>query len=324
MRKLNQENLVGVWSAIPTPFTSELELDTESVSRLVEHQVRLGIKGLFVASPNGEGHLMSDSMRMELAKEMVKNNHERMLLSMQVKDNSVKLMLDDIKCMKDCGIDIAVINFPLSYIIEPKLEYIQRLYLSVLEKSVLPIAVCHVSGFPFILKSILLLEEICFHPKVVLVKDCSGGYPEPTKMFMKSFRKHKELLPALAGTEFECIPYVKSDYDGLLLGSACFTGFVAGEILDLAKDKRMKDAQKIQDYMNSLLVDVFGLELEHYLVGQKQMMVELGIFNTAKTLQNYPVSEELINTIKEIVRQEKEYLLSQIKHSKTKRMIKMC
>jgi hypothetical protein len=45
MRKVNQENVAGVWSAMPTPFTEKLELDTESVSRLVEHHVRLGIKG---------------------------------------------------------------------------------------------------------------------------------------------------------------------------------------------------------------------------------------------------------------------------------------
>ncbi|MDD5728026.1 MAG: dihydrodipicolinate synthase family protein [Victivallales bacterium] len=58
MKSLNRENIAGIWSAVPTPFTDELELDTEAVSCLVEHQVRLGIKGFFLASPNGEGSLM--------------------------------------------------------------------------------------------------------------------------------------------------------------------------------------------------------------------------------------------------------------------------
>jgi len=61
-----------------------------------------------------------------------------------------------------------------------------------------------------------------------------------------------------------------------------------------------------------LLIDVFGLDFEHFLIGQKQMMVTLGIFSTAKNLYNYPISEEFIATIKEVVEQEKEFLLPEI------------
>ena len=137
MKELNRKNVAGIWSAIPTPFTDELELDSESVSQLVEHHVRLGIKGLFLSSIIGEGYLMSDSMKMDLAAEVVKSNQDRMLLSMLVADNPAKLMIDNIKRIEDCGIDIAVIGFPFTPIkIEP--DFLRKLYLTVLEKSPLP------------------------------------------------------------------------------------------------------------------------------------------------------------------------------------------
>lgn len=303
MKKLNRENIAGVWSAMPTPFTDELELDIEAVSRLVEHQVRLGIKGLFLASPNGEGRLMSDSMRMKLAEEVVKCNRDRMLLSMQIEDNPAKLMLDNIKRIEDYGIDIAVISFPFTPI-EIEQEYLQELYFSVLEKSSLPIALYHINRT----SSSPLLGEIILQPEVVLVKDCSNDLSK-TAMILNTAKGRKNELFTLSGNEANCISPVKFGYDGVLLNSACFTGFIADGILRLAREGRIEDAVEVQSYMNSILVDVFGVDFEYFLTGQKQILVELGIFDTAKTLQNDQITDDHLKTIRKIVREEKEFLL---------------
>jgi len=303
MKKLNCENVAGIWSAMPTPFTEDLKLDSESVSRLLEHHVRLGIKGLFLASINGEGHLMSDSMRMELAAEVVKNNRDRMMLSMLVEDNPAGVMTDNIKRIEDIGIDIAVIGFPFTPIyIEEK--YLRELYFSVLEKSSLPIALCHFNR----VSSASLLGKILLHPKVILVKDFSSD-PGITAMILNSAKGRENELFTLGANEANCMPSVGRNYDGFLLNSACFTGFIANAIFEFAQAGRIKDAREIQDYMNSLLVEAFGLELDNYLVGQKQIMVELGIFNTAKTFQDDQITDKCLKAIRKIVREEKEFLL---------------
>jgi 4-hydroxy-tetrahydrodipicolinate synthase len=299
---------------MPTPFTKKLELDTESASRLVEHQVRLGIKGIILASPNGEGYLMSDSMRMELVKEVVKSNEERMLLSMSIMDSSAVVMLDNIKRIADCGIDIAVIGFPFTPI-DIELEYLQELYLSVLEKSPLPVSINHINKYSPTCDETELFKQLIMHPKVVQLNDCSNS-PGKMDMVLTALRKRGNELSVFTGNEFSCASYAGIGYEGFLLGSACFTGFIANKILELAHAGRIKDAWEMQDHMNILLLDVFGRELEHYLVGQKQIMVELGVFSTARTIQDYPVSEEFINKIKKIVRQGKGLLLPQINHSK--------
>jgi N-acetylneuraminate lyase len=303
MKRLNRENIAGVWSAMPTPFTENLKLDEESVSRLVEHQVRLGIKGLLLASPNGEGCAMSDSMRMELAKMVIKSNRGRMFLAMLVQDNPAKLMLDDIKRIEDCRIDIAVIGFPFTPIkIEP--EFLRKLYFTVLEKSSLPIALYHFNRT----SPDLLFGEIILHPKVVLVANCSND-PGKTAIILNTAKGRENELFTLSGDEANCVSPVKFGYDGVLLNSACFTGFIANGILELAKVKRIKEAVEVQEYMNSILIEAFGIDLEYFLVGQKQILVELGIFNTARTIQNHQISDEYITRIKEIVQEEKEFLL---------------
>ena len=303
MKSLNRENIVGVWSAVPTPFTEDLELDVDAVSRLVEHQVRLGIKGLFLATPNGEGRAMSDSMRMELAKEVVESNQDRMLLAMQIQDNPARLMLDDIKRIENCGIDIAVIGFPFTPIkIEP--DVLKELYFKVIEKSSLPIALYHVnrdSPAP-------LLQEILLQPKVIIAANCTNN-PHKSAMILNTAKGRENKLFTLSSNEANCISPVKFGYDGVLLNTACFTGFMAAGILRLVKEGRIEDAVEVQSYMNSILVDVFGMDFEYFLAGQKQILVELGIFNTAKNFLGEPISSERMARIKEIVKEEKELLL---------------
>jgi dihydrodipicolinate synthase/N-acetylneuraminate lyase len=303
MKSLNRENIAGVWSAVPTPFTEEMELDSEAVSRLVEHQVRLGIKGLLLASLNGEGSAMSDFMRIELAKEVVKNNRDRMLLSMLIQDNPAKLMLDDIKRIEDCGIDIAAIAFPFTPV-KIKPEYLKRLYFKLIKKSPLPIALYHVNRA----SPIPLFVEIILQPKVILVANCTND-PHKTAIILNTAKGRENKLFTLNSNEANCISPVKFGYDGVLLNTACFTGFMAAGILRLTKEGRTEDAVEVQSYMNSILIDVLGMDFEYFLAGQKQILVELGIFNTAKNLLDEQISSERIARIKEIVKEEKELLL---------------
>jgi 4-hydroxy-tetrahydrodipicolinate synthase len=308
MKALTRENIAGVWSATPTPFTNELKLDIEAIPRLVEHHLRLGVKGLFLGGTSGEGPWMSDSMRIELANEVAKSNQDRMLLAMQVTDNSAMQIIENIKRIEDSGIDIAVIAPPF-FQINATQEYLKDLYLKVIESSSLPVGVYHRGKHSSVGIKIDTLEKIIAHPKVILVKDSSSD-PAAREMICKAIEKRKDELFALDGDEFNSVPYVEAGYDGFLFGGACFNGFMANRILKLAKDGNVKEAQAMQDYMNGIMTKVFGGKgLPCWLAGQKQMMVELGIFNTRKTIINYQITDECINTIKNVVEQEKAYLL---------------
>ena len=308
MMKLNYENIAGVWSATPTPFTSELKLDIEAISRLVEHHLRLGVKGLFLGGTSGEGPWMSDSMRIKLAREVVKSNQDRMLLAVQVTDNSAMRMIDNIKRIEDSGADIAVIAPPF-FQVNATQKYLKDLYFEVIESSSLPVGVYHRGKHASIEIETDTLEEIIAHPKVVIVKDSSSD-PKAREMICQAVAKRKDKLFALNGDEFNSVPYAEAGYDGFLFGGACFNSFMANKILKLGKAGDTEGAQAMQDHMNEVMTKVFGGEgLPCWLAGQKQIMVELGIFNTRKTIINYQITDECINTIKSVVEQEKAYLL---------------
>jgi len=308
MKELNRKNIAGVWSATPTPFSNELKLDVEAIPRLLEHHLRLGVKGLFLGGTSGEGPWMSDSMCIALANEVVKSNQNRMLLAMQVTDNSAMQIIENIKRIQDSGIDIAVIAPPF-FQVNATQEYLKDLYLEVIENSSLPVGVYHRGKFSSVEIETDTLEKIIAHPKVVIVKDSSCD-PVIREMICKATAKRKDELFALNGNEFDSVPYVEAGYDGFLFGGACFNGFMANTILKLATAGDIKGAQAMQDHMNVIMTKVFGGEgLPCWLAGQKQIMVELGIFNTRKTIINYQITDECLKTIKDVMEQEKAYLL---------------
>jgi len=141
------------------------------------------------------------------------------------------------------------------------------------------------------------------------VKDSSGD-PEAREMICKAIEKRKDELFALDGDEFNSVPYAEAGYDGFMFGGACFNGFIANKILKLGKAGDIEGAQAMQDHMNEIMTKVFGGKgFPCWLAGQKQMMVELGIFNTRKTIINYQITDECINAIKTVIEQEKAYLL---------------
>ena len=308
MKALTRENITGIWSATPSPFTAELKLDTSALPRLIEHHLRLGVKGLFLGGTSGEGPWMSDSMRIELAKEVVKSNKDRMLLAMQVTDNSAMRIIDNIKRIEDSGIDVAVIAPPF-FQINYTQEYLKNLYLEVIESSSLPVGVYHRGKHSSVMIETATLEQIIAHPKVIMIKDSSCDL-SAREMICKAAAKRKDELFALNGNEFDSVPYAEAGYDGFLFGGACFNGLMANKIFQLAKAGDIAGAQAMQDHMNEVMTKVFGGEgLPCWLAGQKQIMVELGIFNTRKTIINYQITDECIKTIKSVVEQEKAYLL---------------
>lgn len=106
------DTLCGVWSASPTPFTRKMEIDIQSIERMVEHHIKLGVKGLFLAGTCGEGAWMTNDQRRQLVQNTVKYAKGRLTLAVQVTDNSSARILDNIKQTRDDGADIAVIAPP--------------------------------------------------------------------------------------------------------------------------------------------------------------------------------------------------------------------
>lgn len=300
--------LGGVWSAAPTPYTVNGQIDKASIARMTEHHLRLGVKGVFVCGTCGEGPWLTDSMRNEAVKETVRSVAGRMKVTVQVTDNSAARVLDNISRMRDSGVDAAVIAAPY-FMIKPAPEYMREQILQVLDKSPLPVGFYHRGKSSTVPIAVQTISELMSHPNLVMIKDSSANNDD-MKLLALTANKIDNPPLLLNGDEFDLISYMQAGYDGALIGSGCFCGHIANKIIEAVRDGKIASAKELQERMNSLMYDVWGgKSYACWLAGQKQLMVELGIFSFNNTLLDFHLNNECHKAIKRAIERDHAFLL---------------
>ncbi len=278
----------GVWSATPTPFTDRLQLDRQSLPRLVNHHLRLGVKGLFLCGTAGEGMVMPDDERRQLVRDVAKHNRGRMTLAVQVTDNSAVRVLENIKRAKEDGADIAVVAQPL-FFMNPSDRRIADYYTEIFDRSELPIGLYDRGRHSTVGISARNLGHLLKHSRVLLLKDSSSD-PKRMAIALRARRVRPELT-LLNGDEFKTADYMIGGYDGLMLGGAIFNGYLAGQVIAAVAAGNPEAARRIDARIVRMNYTVFGgPSLKCWLSGQKRLCVELGIFRTWRNHYGYPLT----------------------------------
>ena len=128
----------GAWSAMSTPLTLDGRVDADALEKLVEHQLKLGIKGLFIGGTAGEGPFLADAERARLAKLTVRFAAGRMPVAMQVTDNSAERMVENLGRYQDEGIDIAVVAPPF-FQLDATQDFLYGIYCKVMDACQIPV-----------------------------------------------------------------------------------------------------------------------------------------------------------------------------------------
>lgn len=306
-KRIKLEKLGGVWSATPTPFTENMEIDTVSVKRLVEHHLRIGVKGLFLAGTAGEGPWMPNRMRRTLVRTVSKYAKGRLVLAVQVTDNSAARILVNIDEAKEDGADIAVIAAP-NFVVWPTPQKFIDLYAQAIRQSPLPVCVYdRGTGSPVFVPN-AAMKAIYAERNVILVKDSSVD-PKRRKIALAARRK-RPTLRLLNGHEFTCVEYLKAGYDGLLLGGGIFNGYLAGRIIEAVAAGDLSLAEHLDKRMKRIMYAVYGgKKVKCWLSGQKKLLVEMGIFRTWKSFLNLPLTKDCIRAIHRVLEKNRDVLL---------------
>ncbi len=306
MKHINEERLSGVWSATPTPFTNRMTVDEVAVKRLVEHHVKMGIKGLFLCGTCGEGPWMPDRDRRDMVRATVKAARGRLVIAVQVTDNSAARILDNMQAAAEEGADMAVIAPPF-FMVNATSANVAALYLEAIRGCPLPVGIYDRGLNSAVVVTEEAMKQICADPKVVLIKDSSANVERMNLAL--SLRQKRPGLKLLDGDEFACATYMKAGYDGLLLGGGIFNGRLAGMIIEAVRGGRLKEADRLQQRMNRLMFEVYGgKKITCWMSGLKHLLVEMGLFRTTRNFLNYPLTDSCKKAIAKVLVREKEVL----------------
>lgn len=302
-----QARLNGVWSATPTPFTDDLEIDRDAVRRLVDHHVRLGINGLFLCGTCGEGPWMTNEQRRLLIETVAEHAGNRLVLAAQVTDNSTARILENARMAADAGADIAVIAPPY-FLLNGTDANIEHLYREAIRQSPLPVGIYDRGTNGAVIVPNVVLQSVYLEPNVVLVKDSSCD-PERRDIALDC-RKRRPEVRLLNGNEFDCVSYIQAGYDGLLLGGGIFNGRLARMIIDAVTSGDLAKAQALQERMDELMWDVYGGKaITCWLTGLKHLLVRMGVFGATANHLRYPLTDECRAAIDAALQRERSVLL---------------
>ena len=306
-RKIAPDDLTGVWSASPTPFTDTMQIDVVSVRRMIDHHRRLGVERLFLAGTCGEGPWMRNRDRRKLVKTVSEYAGQQLVLAVQVTDNSPARILDVIHEAKEDGAHIAVIASPY-FVGPPAPNRILDLYLRAISESPLPIGIYDRGRASSVLVPNSVLKQVVAQKNVILVKDSSLD-PAHRRIFLAA-RRENPGLRLFTGYEFGCVEYLVAGYDGLLLGGGIFNGYMAGQILRAARAGDLTAAEKLQQRMNRIMWAAYGgKKIKCWLTGLKTLLVEMGIFRTTNGHITFPMTDNCRRAIKRLLQKDRDVLL---------------
>jgi len=296
----------GVWSATPTPFTPEWEIDVDAVRRLVDHHLRLGVKGLFLCGTCGEGPWMPERNRRKMVETVAGFAKSKLHIAVQVTDNSAARIIDNMQAARQDGADVAVIAPPF-FLLNATAHTLTAMYREAIRACPLPVGIYDRGKFGSVVVPDDALAKIYAEKNVKLIKDSSTD-PGRREIALAARKKRPELL-LLTGAEFQCVEYLRAGYDGLLLGGGIFNGCLAGQIMTAMAAGKIRQAERLQRRMNRMMFDVYGgKDIKCWLSGLKKLLVEMGIFSTWRNYLNYPLTKGCERAIGRVLEREKDVL----------------
>jgi dihydrodipicolinate synthase/N-acetylneuraminate lyase len=286
----------GVWSATPTPLNAAQRLDADSIGRMVEQHVRLGVTGVMLAGTCGEGPWLRAEDKEALTKATVAAAAGRLRVALQVTDNSVGRVLANIEQAAAWGAEIAVVDAPwffLNSTPERKLAH----YREIARRSALPMGLYDRGKHSPHAMAETHLPELLDEPNIVMVKDSSQAESR-RDLYVAAMKARPELV-VLDGDEFNCVSYLKAGYSGLLLGGGIFNGGIARRLVAAVQSGNLTEAERLQARMNDLMLRVYGgPKIECWLTGLKELLVQMKLFTTNVNTLGYPLTPACLAEIR--------------------------
>lgn len=107
-----RQNMVGQWTTMMTPFTSNDEIDFDGLKKNIEHVLKLGTKGMGFSWNMGEFWSLTHEERLNLIERVPELVKQRAKIAFQITGTSLKEVISYGKKIEASGFDLAILAPP--------------------------------------------------------------------------------------------------------------------------------------------------------------------------------------------------------------------
>nr|MDO8087650.1 4-hydroxy-tetrahydrodipicolinate synthase [Candidatus Sigynarchaeum springense] len=187
--------LKGTWTALITPFKTDLSVDYEGFGKLLDFQMQNGVTGLVPCGTTGESATMSHSTHREVIKfvtEYAKENASKfnrkfgkdLFVMPGTGSNATDEAIELTKFAESVGAHATLHVTP--YYNKPTQEGLKLHFKMILDATNVPVVIYNIPGRTGQKMEVATMQEVAKNPKVIGIKEASGDITQIIKTLYKT------------------------------------------------------------------------------------------------------------------------------------------
>ena len=285
------KELMGLGTALITPFKADGSVDYEALARLLDTQLTGFVDYIVVLGTTGEAATLSAEEKKQVRQFIVQYVNGRLPLVLGVGGNNTAVVCAELETLKEELVhDYAAILSVCPYYNKPNQEGLFQHFCAVAKASAIPIILYNVpgrTGVNLLPETVIRIYEA--HPdKIVGIKEASGNLAQIKDLINRAnlqFTIHNSQLPFLVISGDDGIACEVMEAGGAGLISVASNAF-AEDFWHIVHDKDVELQAKYEHTVKLLFA-------EGNPVGIKAVLAQKGIIQNYLRLPLVPASKEL-------------------------------
>jgi 4-hydroxy-tetrahydrodipicolinate synthase len=247
------QKLKGTGVALVTPFKSDMSIDFDALTKLVNYQIDNGTNYLVILGTTGESPTISKEEKQEIIQHIKLVNNGRLTLVLGIGGNDTFVVAENIKNQDFDGISAILSVSP--YYNKPNQNGIYNHYKYLADNSPRPIILYNVPGRTGSNISVETTLKLAEHPNILGTKEASGNFSQCMEII-----KHRPAnFSVISGDDAFTLPFIAMGMDGVI--SVIANAFPAqfSKMVALSLEGKIAAAQPIHyellDAMNLIFAD---------------------------------------------------------------------
>lgn len=283
--------LNGIFTALLTPFDSNNRINEKALTQLIQHNVKLGVKGFYVGGTTAEAFMMNTAERkqvMDICKAAAPDSKLIAHIGSISEDEALELALYAQKLGYDAISAVAPFYYKFSF------EEIKNYYFHLAQASGMPTIVYHFPAYSGVSMGLKEISTFLERDEFIGIKFTSNEFFTlqqvranfPDKLI---YNGYDEMF--LAGISMGANGGVGSTYN--------FMADKFVKICELFKNNKIEEAQKLQKEVNRIIAVLIQIGV---MPAEKEVCNQLGIpFGTCRKPFAEPTPEHKELIAKQII-----------------------
>lgn len=264
------KSLKGIMPPIATPFIND-EVAYDKLAQNFSKWNETGLSGFVVMGSNGESVFLTRNEKLKLIEEVKKNIPDDKLLIAGTGSDSIKETVSLSNYAAEQGADYVLILTPSFYKSEMKPAAYQKYFLTVADKTKIPVIIYNVPKFTGVDIEAETVAKLAEHKNIVGIKNSSENIRQTTEMIDQT----PEGFVTIVGTASVLYSGISAGAAGGILALANIAPNECVQIQKLVEEKKYDEALELQKRMlpvNKAITARYGV------AGLKAAMDLLGYF----------------------------------------------